>query len=423
MHAYHAIDDELEPRQTDALVRHIREVECPIGITHVHHDLDGNVRQRIQLDLGLLEFQPPRVNESLVSLGATYRDLGAIRDRIRGVAAAYDGRYTEFSRNDRCVASATAAIGDNGRGTLHHRFPVRIRHVRDQYIAVLHAIHLADVANHPSGAGTDLLADAAALADYVRASLQRKALNGSAAAALNGFGAGLQDVDLAVGAVLAPFDIHGTLIVILDRNGHFGQLDDFFLTEREAVRVRLADVDGFNRLARLGVVAVDHLDGLAAKDLAQYGVLAVAERRLVDIELVRIDRALHDGLAEAVRRGDEYRVAKTGLGVECKDHARRAHVAANHGLHAHRKSNLAVIESLMYPVCDCAVIEERSEYLMQGVIEVVESAHIEEGFLLACERRIGQVFCRSGRTHGNRQVLATAHLLPGAANIIHKALR
>ena len=129
------------------------------------------------------------------------------------------------------MAGAAAAVRDAGRGALHDRFPVRFCHVRDQYVAVLHPVHLADVANYPRGAGTDLLAYAAALADHIRVSFQREALNGPAAAALNGFGAGLQDVDLAVVTVFAPFDIHGALIVVLDGDGHFGQFDDLLLTE------------------------------------------------------------------------------------------------------------------------------------------------------------------------------------------------
>ena len=44
--------------------------------------------------------------------------------------------------------------------------------------------------------------------------------------------------------------------------------------------------------------------------------LPARERGLVDVELVRIDRALHDRLAETVGGGDEDDVAEARLGIE-----------------------------------------------------------------------------------------------------------
>ena len=51
--------------------------------------------------------------------------------------------------------------------------------------------------------------------------------------------------------------------------------------------------------------------------------MAGQERRLVDIELVGIDLALHDVLAEAIGAGDEHDVAEAGLGIQREDHAAR----------------------------------------------------------------------------------------------------
>ena len=38
VHADHAVDDELQPRQADAGVRNLREIESAIGVADVHHD-------------------------------------------------------------------------------------------------------------------------------------------------------------------------------------------------------------------------------------------------------------------------------------------------------------------------------------------------------------------------------------------------
>jgi hypothetical protein len=35
-----AVDDELQPREPDAVVRHAGEIEGAVGVADVHHDLD-----------------------------------------------------------------------------------------------------------------------------------------------------------------------------------------------------------------------------------------------------------------------------------------------------------------------------------------------------------------------------------------------
>src|SRR5436190_10882 len=59
--------------------------------------------------------------------------------------------------------------------------------------------------------------------------------------ALHRLGAGLQDVELAVLAVAAPLDVHGTLVVLLDRHRVGRELVHLGVGEREAVAVLLLD--------------------------------------------------------------------------------------------------------------------------------------------------------------------------------------
>ncbi len=78
---------------------------------------------------------------------------------------------------------------------------------------------------------------------------------------------------------------------------------------------------GQRRVAAAVAVGIDHAHLLAAERAAQHGAMALPEGRLVDVELVRIDRALHDVLAEPVDAGDEHHVAKAGFGIEREDDA------------------------------------------------------------------------------------------------------
>ncbi len=60
------------------------------------------------------------------------------------------------------------------------------------------------------------------------------------------------------------------------------------------------------------------------------------------------------------------------------------------------KRHLAVLETLMYPVGNGAIVVERREDLAHGVEDVVDPFDVEEGFLLSGKGRIRQVFggCR-----------------------------
>src|SRR6185437_7595597 len=100
MNADHAIDDELQARQTYAAVGDAGEVERPIGITDVHHDFHGNLRERVQLDLFALEFQQPLIDVTRVAFGAGHRDFLALADRLRRIATTHYRRYSQLARDD-----------------------------------------------------------------------------------------------------------------------------------------------------------------------------------------------------------------------------------------------------------------------------------------------------------------------------------
>ena len=145
-----------------------------------------------------------------------------------------------------------------------------------------------------------------------------------------------------------------------------------------------------------------------------------AQRRLVDVELVRIDRALHHGLAQAVRGGDEHDIAEARVGVEREHDACGAQVAAHHVLHADRERHGVVVEVAVHAVGDRAIIEQRGIHLVHAREQMLFAAHVQEGFLLAGEGGLRQILrgCRGthcdGEFGGLRPFCATPRApLPG----------
>ena len=118
-------------------------------------------------ELGLLdgEVELAVVDVAGVALGARDRDPAAVLQLAGGVAGADDGRDAELAGDDRGVAGAAAAVGDDRGGALHDRLPVGVGHVGDEHLALVEVVHLLDRGHHPHRAGADLLADGAALDD------------------------------------------------------------------------------------------------------------------------------------------------------------------------------------------------------------------------------------------------------------------
>ncbi|MNQ41558.1 hypothetical protein D3C85_552360 [compost metagenome] len=419
MHADHAVDDEFQARQAHAGVRQLGEVEGAIGVTDVHHDLERQIGHGVDRVLADVETQFALEDETGVALGAGYGDALAVLQHMGGIAAADHCRNTQLARDDRRVAGAPATVGDDGAGALHDRFPVRVGHIGNQHVAGLYLVHLGDIVDHPHLAGADLLANGAPLDQHGAGFLEQVTLHHiDVGSAFYRLGAGLDDIQLAVIAVFGPFDVHRPAVVLLDDHGLLGQFADFGIGQAEARALGAVDIDHLDRLAGLGFVAVDHLDRLAAQVAAQDSWPPGLEGLLVHIEFVGVDRALHHGFAEAVGAGDEHHVAKARLGVEGEHHPGGAGFRTHHALHTGRQGHQLVVEALMHAVGDGAVVEQRGEYFLGRADHVVDAADVQEGFLLAGEGSIRQVFGSGRRAHGyGHMLIAVGHGGEGGANL------
>ncbi len=264
-------DDEFQARQAHAFVRQALELEGELGIADVHHDLGRRRRHLVQTHIDDVDGQRALVHMARVALGAGDRHGGAIGQHARRIAAAHDGRNAELARDDRGVAGAPAAVGDDGRRALHHRLPIRVGHVGDQNITRLDAVHFGGRLDEAHVALPDLLA-------YGAAARQNRGLRLQPITAktlctfilrLHRFRARLQDVQMSVLAVAAPFDVHRTAVVLLDHDRAACELDRFVIGDRKAEPFGFGNIDGDRRIAHGIRLRERHLERLAADGLAQ----------------------------------------------------------------------------------------------------------------------------------------------------------
>ena len=182
----------------------------------------------------------------------------------------------------------------------------------------------------------------------------------------------------------------------------------FLIAEAEAGAIGDRGFLDAHALARL--VGIDHALLLGTDLAAQDGVFAGPERRLVDVELIRIDRALDDHLAETIAAGDKHRITEPGFGIEGEQDAGGTDIRAHHELHARRQRYILVLETVVHAVGDRAIVVQRGEDFLECVDDVIGTADIEEGFLLAGKRGIGQVFGGGRGAHGDGDIRAAGAL-------------
>src|SRR5690606_12604035 len=99
-------------------VRQAGEGERLLGVADVHHDLRGQRRHRVDLGGGDRVVEDPLVHVAGVALGGGDGDLVPVGQVAGGGAGADHGRDPQFAGDDRGVAGAAAAVGDDGAGAL-----------------------------------------------------------------------------------------------------------------------------------------------------------------------------------------------------------------------------------------------------------------------------------------------------------------
>ena len=107
------------------------------------------------------------------------------------------------------------------------------------------------------------------------------------------------------------FNLHRLLRQLL----HFG------VGQGEAVALLLRYVFNFDLLAMLLGRGIDHADFFRAHGAAHHRRTASGQRRLVNVEFVRVYRTLHNHLTQTPRGGDEHHLVEAGFGINGEHHA------------------------------------------------------------------------------------------------------
>ena len=409
-------DDELEPRQPNAVAGDGSQVEGLFRVANIHQDAGSGGGQIAE---GLLlepEGQPSGVDMTHLPLTAGERHGGTVLKEPGAFAAAHDGRDAHLAGDDRRMAGASALVGHHAAGHAENRLPIRVGAPGDQHITLLEMLHGGGIANQPhhsaAHGGTDRLAahDRAHLVGLQMPTAQHRAT----AAGFHCLRAGLEDKDLTVGTILGPLDVHRGRgapkrgVVGLDRHRPAGQGEHLLVGKREALAIgRVHRLDAY-RPSRFRGIGTHQADRLAAQAATENRTEPLGQGGLEDQPFIRIHRTLHHRLAQPVGGGEEHRIAETCLGVDAEHHTRTGQVTADHLLDSDGESNIAVAKAMQLAVGDGPVSEQRGVAAAAGLQQVRFPLDVQKRVLLTGEARVGQVLGGSARAngHGRRTQLA-----------------
>ena len=222
-------NNKFQPREANAIIGQLREIEREFRIADIHRELDRNLRHLVERDFDNFKRHLTAINVAGIAFATTGGNVVTVFNNLGRIFAANDGRHAQFPRDDRRVASTAAAIGNNCCRFFHHRLPVGVGHIGDDHIAFAEQINFGNIFNHARRTHTDFAANGAAFGNFFANRLHAITRQHISVRLLrfHRFGTRLQDVELAVVAVASPLDIHRPAIVFFNRYCIFGELFNF----------------------------------------------------------------------------------------------------------------------------------------------------------------------------------------------------
>ena len=381
VYANHTVDDKFQTRQTNTFVWQAGEVESAVRVTDVHHHLQRQIRHGLHAGTLHAKVEHVSVNITGVAFGTRDSNLLTIFHALGRIATAHHGWDPQLTGNDCRVTGTTATVGDNRRCFLHDRFPVRVGHVGNQYVAWFDTVHFADVLDDFDRTRANAVTDSTTFSNNFTLRMQRITLH-HLATRTHGFRTRLHNEQLAGMTVFRPFDIHRTTVVLLDLHRLLGQFLHFFVSQGENVALFLRHIfDRYLLTVFLGR-RVDHADFFRTHGATNDSRTVSRQRRFMHVEFIRVNGPLHDHLAQAPCRGDKHHLIETGFGIDGEHDAGRREVRTHHPLHTRRERYATMVIPLVDTIRDRAVVKQRSKYVFDGNQHGIKSLDVEEGFLL-----------------------------------------
>src|SRR5579875_364533 len=198
--------------------------------------------------------------------------------------------------------------------------------------------------------------------------------------------------------------------MVLDLYRATGKIEHFAIGKAETLALAAAG----RTIARAGA-GIDKPHFLLAERPAQDRTVALPIGRLMNIELVGLDIALHDILAQSPSAGDKDDIAKSGFGVEREDDAARRQIGAHHLHDPNRQRHFEMVEAVVDAIDNGPIGEQRGKAAPARLHNRVLATDIEKAFVLSGKAGVRQIFGRRRTAYRDRNA-SSAFLLKRAVS-------
>ena len=389
--------DELLAHQANAIAGQSAVFFCQLGVAQIHINLGAGGREIFCSSNNLLSrlfslgfFNDAFINNAMSCINGY---INAIRNSggssFTAALSTNDAGNTQLAGYDGSVAGHAAAIGYNSLRLLHSRYPVGSGHFGYQNFAFLELVNAGRIQNYMYAASHITRASRQTFDNYFAVSshfllLFRCATIFFIATAPYGFRASLQDVNLVVALVNAPFHIHVAAIVSFNFLSAFSQFFDLSI----------------GQLLLVLFIQRNHYFFAVASSLTnQLDILTIDillndfSGSLINGVVIRGYSALYNVFAQAPSAFDKNVLIVAGSNVNSEHNA--CSLGEYHHLYCCRKSNIQMVKALFFTIVYSAVGKAGSIAFLNLCYDGSSALNIQIGILLTSERSVRQVLSGS----------------------------
>ena len=309
----------------------------------------------------------------------------------------YDTGNAQLAGYDRSMAGHSAAIGYDCFRFLHSRYPVRSGHFGYEDFAFLELVDMGRIQNYMyaacyiTRAGRQAFNDNFAISSHFL--LLFRCTIFFVTTAPYGFRTGLQDVNLVIALVNAPFHVHVAAIVCFNFLSAFSQL--FYLLISQLLLVLL--IQRNNNFFAVAVSFTDQLNVLRVNVL--FNNLAGS---FIYSIVIRSYGALNNIFAQAPCAFDEDVLVVAGSNVNSEHNA--CSLGEYHHLYCSAQCYIQMIKALFFTVVNRTVGKAGSIAFLNLSNDGFCTLYVQVGVLLACKACIRQILCGSAAANSNERI-------------------
>ena len=401
MDSYDVADDILHASQTDACHRQPPPAHGGCRTGHVHHDRSPDLGEAVQVHVPYFKIQGPGIDMACIPLSTRDGHVSTLIEHRGGISCTHDSRNTQLAAYDCGMRCPASRVGYDSCGTLHYRYPVWIRCVRDENGPIQELIYFRRAVDLAHRACCYGISNAQAFGQQNTGAFELIGCDGGGfPSGVDRLWSGLDNEQVAIGAIFGPLYVHGTAVMCFNDGSPSRQCQDLIIGKSKGSTLLWAGLHGHRRLIRHVTVYQSRLFGAQGSTDYRYDSFPI-QMGFVHAELVRRHTSFYHHLSEAPGCIDKGYVWKARFRVQREHDPGSSLVGTYHSLYADGNSHLFLLHTDGRTIGYDPVRKQGSKALPNTVEELLGTAYVQIGFQLTGKTGLRKIFGCCAGAHGH----------------------